>query len=433
MLWSVAECYRVRATNGATGAMGYGDGSFREWKDGGYQYRKYFSSPVDGNKKHRLVVYGKTKRECRDKMDAKQREYEKTLREAAKAEEKPQSFLSDAMLSWLKAAKLGKIKATAYDRLEGVLNNQIAAYSIGKTSVELVDAKCVSDHLYCLQYADDYSFSTTKKVYELLDQFFMYYYANDLNANPMNKVDRPQPTRNVGELSADDLTAEAALPDIVLSDDEIRRFKAQVFEEPRHGSRGHSRYGVAFYFIMMTCLRFGEAAALTWRDVNFEKREIIINKTASRVKDRTGSAQKTRRIITTPKNSKTRVVMLSKEAVEALETIRARSGYIRPADLVIATSNGTMVLHNEFWLRLKGTLKAAGLLTEARATKFTPHYLRHTGISYYIRNGIPLEMVSQMAGHSSTAITERVYYHVIQDQRKKMVELMDGIGAKKGH
>ena len=115
----------------------------------------------------------------------------------------------------------------------------------------------------------------------------------------MNKVDRPQPTRNVGELSADDLTTEAALPDIVLSDDEIRRFKAQVFEEPRHGSRGHSRYGVAFYFIMMTCLRFGEAAALTWRDVNFEKREIIINKTASRVKDRTGSAQKTRRIITT--------------------------------------------------------------------------------------------------------------------------------------
>lgn len=413
--------------------MGYGDGSFREWKDGGYQYRKYFSSPVDGNKKHRLVVYGKTKRECREKMDAKQREYEKTLREAAKTEEKPQSFLSDAMLSWLKAAKLGKIKATAYDRLEGVLNNQIAAYSIGKTSVELVDAKCVSDHLYCLQYADDYSFSTTKKVYELLDQFFMYYYANDLNANPMNKVDRPQPTRNVGELSVDELAPEAALPDIVLSDSEIKTFKRQVYQPPRHGSKGHSRYGVAFYFIMMTCLRFGEAAALTWRDIDFEKQEMVINKAASRIKDRSGAEQKTRRIITTPKNSKTRVVVLSGEAIEALNTIKERSEFTKPTDFVICTSRGTMVLHNEFWLRLKGTLRAARLMTDARETKFTPHYLRHTGISYYIRNGIPLEMVSQMAGHSSIAITERVYYHVIKDQRKKMLELMNGIGAKKGH
>lgn len=246
----------------------------------------------------------------------------------------------------------------------------------------------------------------------------------------MNKVEHPQPTKNIKELNVDELEHDALFQDIVLSDDDIAKFKEQVYLPINSGKKGRSKYGPAFYFIMMTCLRFGEAAAITWRDIDFEKREMVINKSVSKVKNRDGGKAKTKRIRTTPKSSKSRVVMLSKEAIEALETIRERSQYTKPTDLVICTKNGTTVLHNEFWLRLKGTLQAAGLMNEAREKKFSPHYLRHTGISYYIRNGVPLEMVSKMAGHSSVAITEQIYYHIIHDQQQKMVEMMDKIGEE---
>lgn len=413
--------------------MAYGDGTFREWRKDGYQFRKFYSSKTDGYKKHRLVVYGKTKKECREKMKLKEEECEKHLKELMR-EEKKNAFLSDNMLSWLKDKKSGRIKATAFDRLEGIIQNQIEPYAIGKTEVSIVTAEDISEHLHYLQYEcprigqkKGYSYSTVKKVYELFDQFFKDYYADNLNGNPMNKVEHPQPTKNVGELNVDELEYDSEMPDIVLSDEEIKKFKEQVYLPVNSGVEGRSKYGVAFYFMMMTCLRFGEATALTWRDIDFEKREMVINKTASRVKNRDDVDKKTKRIITTPKNSRSRIVMLSSEAVEALETIRERSEYTKPTDLVLCTKNGTIVLHNEFWLRLKGTLRAAGLMNEAREKKFTPHYLRHSGISYYIRHDIPLAMVSKMAGHSSVAITERVYYHIIHDQQKKMLEMMDGI------
>lgn len=419
----VSRCVH-ECVHGQGGAM-YRDGSIRkvDGKDY-YRFRKRFVSKVTGNS-YLVSVNGRTQDECRQKMEKKIKEKEKQLRLSFGTS--PQSTsLSKAIGNWLKEEKFGSVKQSTYDRLERTYKNQIDKSWLGGKNIKNISASDIRKFLREIS-GGGLSDSSVSKVYELLNQFFGYYYVSDMNSNPMLPVEKPKAKRIVGEVSIDDV-AEEHLEDIVLSDDEIRRFKEIAFRPYVNGSKHCSKHGVDCYFIMMTALRFGEASALVWRDVRVDDRILVVNKNQSRVVNRDENARtRTKRIITTPKSGKSREVMLSGEALEALEEIRRRSTNICDTGFVLGGRGGNMLSNSTLRKSLNSTLREAGLMTDARQKKFGLHYLRHTGISYYLRNGIPIELVSKMAGHSSVAITERVYYHIVHDQQKMMLDMMDKI------
>ncbi len=406
--------------------MAYGDGTF-DIINGKYRYRKSFVSKTNG-KSYRLTVSGASQKECREKMQRREREKEAAIKAGfVHSLDNSNVSLYSGMIDWLKNERYGVVKQTTYDRLERTIENQIGKRSaLGMKQIRSITSRDLKTYLRELQ-EKGLAQSTVDKAYEVLNQFFRFYYANNIYDNPMNIVDKPKKLKGLVEVSVDD-EVDAALEDVVLSDDEIKRFKKAAFVEYVSGSKHTTRHGVALYFIMMTVLRFGEAIAVTWKDIDFDKRVMIISKNQTTVKNRDENAKKkTKRIITTPKNDKTREVMLNAEAVEALQWIKQRSKYTAPTDFVICGSTGKSPSNHNLSKTLDSVMTEAGLNTPARDKKFGLHYLRHTGISYYLRHGIPMELVSKMAGHSSVAITERVYYHIIHDQQKKMLELMDGI------
>jgi len=53
--------------------------------------------------------------------------------------------------------------------------------------------------------------------------------------------------------------------------------------------------------------------------------------------------------------------------------------------------------------------------------------LRHTFVSVLSDDGMPIEQISQLAGHSETAITETVYLHQIRPVILHGAEAMDRI------
>ena len=402
------------------------DGSWDKLPSGLWRLRAIYKSEYTLKRTH-ISATGKTKGECREKLEQKIATLKAIERHSMA---NPTATLCEALKDWLKTNKFGKIKMSSYDRIERTITTVIQPYDISRMQTVEVRRKDILDYFEELNDAD-FSLSTRSKAYEVLHAFFANFYANDSDHNPMNQVEPLRQKRSVGEITVED-AEDIAMEDVVLSDAEIAAFKKWVFQEPRDGARGRSRFGVALYLMMMTCMRYGEAVSAVWGDINVERRELTVSKNLSRVANREyGAEKKTRVITTTPKSGKTRVVMLSKEALEALDWIKKRSAFTGKRDLVICTTTGAPPTNAQLARVLRGVLKAAKLDAPARDKAFTLHYLRHTGISYYIRNGIPLELVSQMAGHSSVGITERVYYHVIQDQRKKMVELMDSIGQKK--
>jgi len=51
-------------------------------------------------------------------------------------------------------------------------------------------------------------------------------------------------------------------------------------------------------------------------------------------------------------------------------------------------------------------------LTDRIAPGATPHSLRHAFATIMLEEGVPMRVVSEQMGHSSTRITEQVYSHV---------------------
>jgi integrase/recombinase XerD len=63
-------------------------------------------------------------------------------------------------------------------------------------------------------------------------------------------------------------------------------------------------------------------------------------------------------------------------------------------------------------------------------TDFTPHCLRDTAATSWLADGIPLEEVSAMLGHSSTKITQRHYEDWTKQRQERLDDLMRAMWAK---
>ncbi|GLX02982.1 hypothetical protein Misp02_70680 [Microtetraspora sp. NBRC 16547] len=61
------------------------------------------------------------------------------------------------------------------------------------------------------------------------------------------------------------------------------------------------------------------------------------------------------------------------------------------------------------------------------AAEWTPRELRHSFVSLLSDSGIPLEEISRLVGHSSTAVTEAVYRKQIRPVLQGGVVVMDRI------
>ena len=72
-------------------------------------------------------------------------------------------------------------------------------------------------------------------------------------------------------------------------------------------------------------------------------------------------------------------------------------------------------------------VKAAGLATEIKAQKVMPHTLRHTSISWMLRDGVPIEDVSLYAG-VSVEVIRKVYLHEMPGQHDVILKAAHTFG-----
>ncbi len=168
----------------------------------------------------------------------------------------------------------------------------------------------------------------------------------------------------------------------------------------------------ALYVLACTTgMRQGELIGLQWKDVDLEEGTLRVNRSVFNG------------VVNPPKTSAgRRTIRLTKLAIAALKAHRinvARTGRI--AEWVFSTSKGTPLschnLHNRSW---KPLLKDAGL---PHSTRF--HDLRHSCISLLLSKGVPIKVVSEMAGHSDVSVTLSVYGHVLPDMQSLASEQMD--------
>ncbi|MEV6620926.1 tyrosine-type recombinase/integrase [Amycolatopsis sp. NPDC051106] len=93
----------------------------------------------------------------------------------------------------------------------------------------------------------------------------------------------------------------------------------------------------------------------------------------------------------------------------------------REQGLVFATNVGTERDVNNVRRDFRRVIKAAGL----KPTQWTPRELRHSFVSILSDGGMPIEEISRLVGHSSTAVTELVYRKQIRPVVESGARAMD--------
>jgi integrase/recombinase XerD len=54
--------------------------------------------------------------------------------------------------------------------------------------------------------------------------------------------------------------------------------------------------------------------------------------------------------------------------------------------------------------------------------EFDPHWYRHTAATRLLRDGVPIEMVSAILGHSSITTTSQTYGHLSSEDARRALE-----------
>lgn len=72
-------------------------------------------------------------------------------------------------------------------------------------------------------------------------------------------------------------------------------------------------------------------------------------------------------------------------------------------------------------------VRAAGLATEIKENKVMPHTLRHTAITWMLRDGVDIEIVSQYAG-VSVEVIRKVYRHEMPGQHDPILAAVHSFG-----
>lgn len=307
---------------------------------------------------------------------------------------------------WLETSKKPMLKPASFDRLERTCEKQIFPYLGIMQFAQISDREL---QIFLNERATQLSYSSTKKIYECLNAVYKLATArNHIQRNPMLTVILP-------------VKAEDQLSDIrFFTTEEIQLIKTEAVRKYKTGKDVY-RLGYAYILLLNTGMRAGEALALTWQDIDFDKRTISVSKSVAVVKDRTGGEKKYTTIVQDmPKTKKSiRLITMNNGAYEALTYIKNING---DKKYVLARESGNVgtprLLDKAFRLILKhcDITPSTGV-----------HSLRHTFASILFKNGVDVKTVSELLGHSSTTITYNTYIHLIQEQKAQAVKIIDAI------
>jgi integrase len=189
-----------------------------------------------------------------------------------------------------------------------------------------------------------------------------------------------------------------------------------------------SRLHAYIVLSLLTGARTEELRALLWADVDLEGRSGGEHEVPPHVavwrSVRKGRDTKTRK--------SRRTLALPKRCVEALRFQREQQANDREMagerwrdhGLVFATKVGTPLDASHVRRDFRLAIRSA---PEINAAEWTPRELRHSFVSLLSDHGLPLDDISQLVGHSSTAVTEAVYRKQIRPVLQNGAVAMDQI------
>lgn len=386
--------------------LNYGEGSIslNENKEL-FQYKK----SINGK---RISVYGKSISEVKKKM----KEKEKELKDKPTEEQIINTMtLSEAMEEWLRIYKKPMLKATSYDTLVKTFENRIKRKSIGQIRLNCLDSDTIQKYINNL--CSDYSYSTIKKCYDALNDFYRkYYILKKVSENPMMAVDM------VSREKIKKKTKEIAF----FAEDDIKKFIKKAESISDKTGKPVYQFGLCLCANIFLGMRAGELMALKWKDIDFEKNLIHVHDNLQLIRNEEymeGNDDKKNKYkyeLQSLKNHHSRDIPLCEKAKDFLLKQKKYSEFTEPNNYVCCTRDGEHAAINYLSENIKRIEEDAN--TEVRDCG--THVIRHTCASFYFKKGISVEVIAAILGHS-VEICRQTYIHFTEEQKQDAVRFIN--------
>jgi integrase len=219
------------------------------------------------------------------------------------------------------------------------------------------------------------------------------------------------------------VAAEAAAPKVPR--DEMQTFDYAQVERLLESVRDSPLEGL-FVLQVGLGIRGGELLGLTWKDVDFDRGVLHINRSLQWVRVADGGTRRRDVDLGEPKSKMSRRALpLSTPALEALRAHRKRqlqrqkdivdekSVWLNDRHLVFVGDHGEPLHQKAVWREWRRILAAADLPT------IRPHDLRHTAGTLMRDQDVDIKVIQETLGHSSVSTTLDTYGHVTPGMRKR--------------
>lgn len=368
--------------------------------DGRYCSQIYLGRDENGKKKYQSV-YGKTPAEVKEKETAIRIELGRGLDVLSRRDSFEQ--WADDFLRLKNAAKITDRQKENYRHAVEVWKAELRGYEVGQVRADDVERVLVS-----LQEAN-FAARTVSFYHSTIRQIMQRAVGRVIASNPVDLVHLTEPGQKAEQRRA-------------LTDEEQR----WIWDTPHRGQP-------VAVIMMLSGLRRGELAALTWNDVDLKGRTITVNKTMEY-----------------PPNQPPKLRTLTKSAagMRTVDIPQRLADYMAqmPHDnlLVIHTTDGrvmTPTAWEALWksymrlLNIKyGTRTLADLekMKKPGQRKFdmtippiTLHWLRHTFCTLLYLAGVDVVQASAQMGHADVSTTLKIYTHLDAVHKRKSVDKLD--------
>jgi integrase len=261
-----------------------------------------------------------------------------------------------------------------------------------------------------------WALSSISSSFALVDRALDNAVAEDLiEHNPFKGI--KVPTRRKGdEMDIDgeeDAAAKAfTLEQVAILLEEVRRTDMQFSSETnRRGVRGLGMY-VLYILAIELGLRRGELIGLRWRDIDFEEYTIHIKQ---QVISLDGDVR-----ITKPKtDSSARDVPFTGRHAAMLKDHKAFLGKLGE-QFVFPNEEGGHRRPNAVTFHFNRVMARLGW------EGYSFHSMRHTAITLWRTDGVPLEVAAALAGHKGVKVTAEIYSEATIDRKRTAINRREG-------
>ncbi len=359
--------------------------------------------------------------------------------------------LKEFCKTWMKEHGIPNLELTTYKSYEQYLDQKILP-ALGHLKVSKIQPmhlqsfynNLLEDGIRKDGKKGGYSPSTVKKCHAVLSSILTTaVYWQVIEANPCDRVAPPKQkaaTNNVKHFTLEQ--AETFLKALELPytttykahdriDDTGKKYHVEAYTEVRSVPE---QFKVFFNLALFGGLRRGELIALTWDDIDFDRKTVSVTKS-------TGYAGK-ETFTKAPKNkSSIREIKIPGPVIDMLRRYKKEQQELRIAlgdqwqgdNYIFIQCNGKQMNLSTPYQCFKEVINKYNETVTDPAKKLPDiplHGLRHTSATLLISENLDVRTVSARLGHAQTSTTMNIYAHSLKQMDEKAADILDNLFKK---